>query len=71
MNPSPPREEKRFRNRRWIRADTHEIVKFFPTTPPEKGDVVLVDGERCRVVKVKVRWEGRTWHLERVKVEPA
>jgi|SRR6185295_2120808 len=46
-----------------VHPSTHEIVKAFPNNPPERGDIVLVEGERYRVKRVKVRWEGRTWHL--------
>lgn len=54
---------------RWVHPDTHEISKFFPTSPPARGEIVLVDGERCRVVRCPVRWTGRTWRMKRgVKV---
>lgn len=60
----------RRRDRRRVHPSTHRIVKFMPTNPPSKGDTVLVDGERCRVVKAKVGWEGRVWTIRSMVVEP-
>lgn len=56
----------RFRRRPrayWVHPHTHTISKFFPRNPPVKGDVVLVDGVRCRVVKCPVEWESLTWTM--------
>lgn len=57
---------------RWVHPDSHRIVKFFPHNPPERGDVVLVDGERCRVLRCPLNWEGLTWSMtdHGVKVKP-
>lgn len=34
--------------------------------------MVLVDGERCRVLRCPVDWNGRIWQMKRgVKVKPA
>jgi hypothetical protein len=46
----------------------HEIRKFFPNEPPERGDYVLVKGveglRRCRVIRnPKLDWDGLTWKL--------
>ena len=63
-----------FRRRsRWVRPDTHEIVKWVPSSPPSRGDIVLVDGERCRVLRCKVYWDDRRWTIygRGVKVRPA
>jgi hypothetical protein len=55
----------------WAHPDTHEISKFFPRNPPVRGDTVLVDGARCKVLACPVSWEGRTWTMKRgVKVRP-
>jgi hypothetical protein len=57
---------------RWVNPNTHEIFKFLPNNPPERGDVVLVDGERCRVLRCPLQWDGRAWRMRRgVKVKPA
>lgn len=57
---------------RWVHPDDHEIFKFLPRNPPERGDAVLVDGERHRVLRCPVEWDGRTWRMKRgVKVKPA
>lgn len=55
---------------RFAHPATNEIVKILPSNPPEKRDVVLVDGERCRVVRSKVTWEGRRWTLHGIWVRP-
>lgn len=56
---------------RWVHPDTNEICKFFPHNPPERGQTVLVDGERHRVVRCPVKWDGRRWEMKRgVKVRP-
>jgi len=47
------------------------VVKFWPNNPPRRGDIVLVDGERCRVTRAKVSWVGREWTLHKLKVKPA
>lgn len=62
-----------FRRSRWVRPDTHEVVKFLPSNPPSRGDIVLVDGERCRVLRSKVRWDGPRWEIygRGIKVTPA
>jgi hypothetical protein len=50
--------------------DQHEVFKFFPTSPPRRGEIVLVDGVRCRVTSSKYTWEGRTWTLRKLRVKP-
>lgn len=52
----------------WVFPESHEIVKFFPAMPPEKGDRVLVNGRRAEVLKVKLRWKKSQWFLDGVKV---
>ena len=32
------------------------VVKFWPSRPPYRGEVVLVDGARCRVLLRVGRW---------------
>ena len=48
------------------------VVTFMPNNPPRRGDIVLVSGERCRVTRAKVTWNGLEWtlHLLRVKAAP-
>jgi hypothetical protein len=55
-----------------VSPDTHEICKFQPLSPPVRGDIVLVDGERHRVLRCPVKWDDYTWTLKRgVKVRVA
>jgi hypothetical protein len=59
------------RRRRWVHPHDHEITKFFPNNPPMHGEAVLVDGERCKVIRCPVRWEGLQWTMKRgVLVQP-
>lgn len=60
------------RGSRWVHPDEHRIGKFFPSNPPERGDYVLVDGERHKVLRCPITWNGATWHMgERgIKVKP-
>jgi hypothetical protein len=48
-----------------------EVVKLLPNDPPDRGDLVLVDGERCRVTYSRVTWSGRRWTLHELRVEDA
>jgi hypothetical protein len=60
---------QRLSRARWVHPDTHEIFKFLPSRAPERGDVVLVDGERHRVLRCPITWDGYTWTMKRgVKV---
>lgn len=61
---------RRRRSRRWVHPSTHEIFKLLPNNPPVRGDTVLVDGERCRVIRSRVTWEGLHWTILGVLVEP-
>ena len=58
----------------WVHPTTHRIVKFFPALTPDKGDIVLVDGERCKVLKVvkrRTELDGEpTWTIDGIKVHP-
>lgn len=54
-----------------VHPDTHEIFKFMPHNPPEKGDHVLVNGVRHRVVYVDLEREGRAWTIKKLRVVPA
>lgn len=43
---------------------TNEICKFLPRNPPMKGDIVLIDGRRCRVTRApKLDWQGPRWTI--------
>lgn len=61
---------------KWIDPTAHEIVKFLPSMPPDRGESVLVDGLRHRVVRAKVEWSPgpdpytRNWKLRKLKVRP-
>lgn len=52
------------RRARWVRPDTHDVVKFSPSSPPRRGEYVLVDGVRCLVLRAKVRWDGARWKIQ-------
>jgi len=58
---------------RRVDVSTREVVKFFPSNPPERGDIVLVEGVRCRVTYCRVKWDDRVWTIRslRVKAAPA
>jgi hypothetical protein len=60
----------RRRRARRVHPTTHEIVKFLPDMPPRRGDLVAVDGERCRVVRSRVQWNGNHWRLVGLWVKP-
>lgn len=51
------------------------IVKFWPHIPPERGDIVIVDGVRCRVTRAKVRYQNPDepceWTLHKLYVKSA
>jgi len=53
---------------------THEIVKFLPNNPPQRGQwpdgIVVVNDQRCRVVKCKVAWDGPHWTIKSLWVRP-
>lgn len=57
---------------RWVHPDQHRIVKFFPNDPPTRGDHVLVDGVRHKVLACPVKWNDLDWQMtERgIKVKP-
>lgn len=52
-------------------ASVDVVVKFFPTNPQRRGEVVLVNDERCRVTRCRVAWDGPTWTIKLLKVKPA
>jgi hypothetical protein len=61
-----------------VMPGTHEVFKFFPNNPPVRGDIVLVDGVRCRVVRSKIRWDDqpepdgrRRWTILKLRVRLA
>lgn len=59
-----------WRGRR-VNPDRQEIVKLLPDSPPDKGDIVLVDGERCIVTYSHVRWDGPRWTIRELRVKAA
>ena len=68
---SKTRKMPRFRRSFDAMPDQHEVFKFFPTSPPRRGEYVLVDGVRCRVTRVRVSWEDQTWTLRKLRVKEA
>lgn len=54
-----------------IDPTNHSVVKLFPANPPAKREIVLVDGERCVVTRVRVEWEGARWTLTDLRVRKA
>lgn len=60
------------RRAHWVHPDSNEIFKFLPHNPPARGDIVLVDGQRCRVLRCRLEWQGREWQMKGrgVKVKP-
>lgn len=48
----------------------HEVIKFWPTNPPSRGEIVLVDGMRSQVTRCKVQWENNHWTLLKLRVKP-
>jgi hypothetical protein len=66
--------ESLFRHRAFkVDPSVQRVVKFLPNSPPQRGDVVIVDGERCRVRRAKIAWDGPRWTIKKlyVKAEPA
>lgn len=62
------------RRARWVHPDRQKVVKFLPNNPPRRGDTVLVDGERCRVLRCRVKWrDPGVWTIvgRGIKVRPA
>lgn len=75
-----PRPHKRgVFGRRAVDCNTSTVWKFFPSLPPQIGEIVIVDDVRCKVSWVRVRWGKeqndltRKWTLKRliVKSRPA
>ncbi len=56
---------------RRVDPSKQRVVKFLPTNPPYRGNIVLVDGVRCRVTYAKVSWEGREWTIHSLRVKDA
>lgn len=56
---------------RKVDPSIQRVVKFFPSIPPVRGDVVLVDDERCRVTRCKVAWDGPRWTIRSLYVKAA
>jgi len=49
-----------------------EVVKFWPNNPPPHvGEIVLIDGERCRVASATIKWDGPRWTLLGLRVKDA
>lgn len=46
----------------------NRVVKFQPSSPPEKREPVLVNGERGIVKKAAVSWVGDVWTLTKLVV---
>lgn len=53
---------------RRVFPDHQRVVKWLPSNPPRRGEVILVDGVRCRVTRCKVRWHGARWTIRDLRV---
>ncbi len=42
---------------RRVDVTRERTVKFFPNEPPRRGDIVVVDGVRCRVTYARHRFD--------------
>ena len=62
-------EIRRKRKKYWVYPHSDRIVKLFPSEPPQKGDTILVNDVRCRVVKSIVKWNGPRWTFYKAKVK--
>lgn len=58
------------RSRR-VNPELERVFKFSPRNPPRRGEIVLVDDVRCRVTRVRVKWNADRWTLRLLKVKPA
>jgi hypothetical protein len=47
----------------------NKVVKFWPSLPPYRGDVVLVNGARGKVKRAKVKWNENRWTIYRLVVK--
>lgn len=50
---------------------TQEVVKMWPSLPPSRGDVVLVDGKRRKVTRCRLRFDGLQWTIKSLRVKAA
>lgn len=48
-----------------------EVGKIIPSSPPYRGEIVLVDGARSRVTSATVKWDGLNWTLLGLRVKNA
>jgi hypothetical protein len=61
--------------RRVVDLNASKVVKFFPALPPDFGEIVLVDGVRCQVSWIRVKWDKeqvdgtRKWTIKRLVVK--
>jgi len=65
------REALRTFRRRKINPGRQEVVKFVPSSPPRRGETILVDGVRSRVTRCKVKWDGPRWMILSLRVKDA
>jgi hypothetical protein len=47
------------------------VFKFFPNSPPLRGEIVVVGDLRCRVARCRVRWDGPRWTIRELRVKEA
>lgn len=47
------------------------VFKFTPSMPPYRGEVVLVDDQRCHVTRCRVSWDGPRWTIKSLRVKAA
>lgn len=57
-DPEPKPTDPRVVAARWVHPTDHNIEKLILSeNPPGKGDVVVVDGERHRVIQAFIEWD--------------
>lgn len=52
-----------------VDPSVQHVVKFWPSDPPRRGGILLVDGVRYRVTRCKVRWDGYDWRIITLRVK--
>lgn len=53
---------------RSVDPTTQRVVKILPNNPPRRGETLVVDGARVKVVRSRVLWEGRQWTIRSLRV---
>lgn len=53
-----------------VDLSAQECTKMWPSLPPVRGEVVLIDGKRCRVTRCRLRFDGLQWTIKSLRVRP-